>query len=71
MDKIKIEKNIPMPGSKSRGKWQDVAARMKPGESVWLSNGTQKSGLFNAIKKSGGVAVSRKELAGYRVWRKK
>ena len=71
MAEFKIEKKVPMPGGKRVGKWQQLAAKMKPGDSVWVGTGTHKSGLFNAIRRAGGEAISRKELAGYRVWRKK
>jgi len=60
-----------MPGRKRMGKWQQLAEKMKSGDSVWVGTGTHKSGLFNAIRKAGGQAISRKELSGYRVWRKK
>jgi len=71
MDKIKIQKNVPMPSRQRAGKWQEVAAKMKPGDSVLVSTGTKKNGLFAAIKKSGGLAISRREGDSYRVWRKK
>lgn len=71
MDKIKIQKNVPMPSRQRAGKWQEVAAKMKPGDSVLVSNGTKKNGLFAAIRKSGGLAISRREGDSYRVWRKK
>lgn len=71
MDKIKIQKNVPMPSRQRAGKWQEVAAKMKPGDSVLVSTGTKKNGLFGAIKKSGGLAISRREGDSYRVWRKK
>ncbi len=71
MDKIKIEKNVPMPSRQRAGKWQEIAAKMKPGDSVLVSNGTKKNGLFAAIKQSGGLAISRREGDSYRVWRKK
>lgn len=71
MAEYKIEKNVPMPGGKRTGKWQMLAAQMKKGHSVVVKTGTHKSGLFNAIRKGGGQACSRKVENGYRVWRVK
>ena len=70
MDEFKIEKGVPCPKrNRTHGKWQKLAAMMKKGDSVVLPTGTQKSGLFSAIRRAGGQACSRRVENGYRVWR--
>jgi len=69
MTDYKIDKKYPMPGKTSRGKWQDLANRMKPGQSVFVMRGSERSGLALAIRRTGGVAVTRAVDNGFRVWR--
>ena len=70
MAEFKIEKEVPCPKrGKGGGKWQQLAAMMKKNDSVVLPTGTQKSGLFSAIRRAGGQACSRRVENGYRVWR--
>lgn len=64
-----IEKKHPVPGRNARGKWQDLAARMKPGHSVLVKQGHERSGLAAAIRKAGYQPATRTVENGFRVWR--
>jgi hypothetical protein len=73
---LKIEKNVPMPGTGQTGRWKELAAQMRKGDSVVVQDQKQATGLTLAIKQLKGKAMQRimrrpdgeKEL---RVWRVK
>jgi hypothetical protein len=76
MTMIKIERDVPMPGTGITGKWKELATQMRKGDSVVVADQRQATGLTLAIKQLKGKAMQRlmrradgqKEL---RVWRVK
>lgn len=76
MTMLKIERDVPMPGTGITGKWKELATQMRKGDSVVVEDQRQATGLTLAIKAIKGKAMQRmmrradgqKEL---RVWRVK
>lgn len=62
----KIEKNIPLPGS--RGKWQSLYEQMEVGDSVEVEGYNQAKSFVASIHNKGGKAVIRPTENGIRVW---
>lgn len=68
-DRVKIEKDVPMPP-----KWKDIVARMEVGDSFKIGSGKPggtRSIILNAAKALGMKLVSRKVDGGVRFWRVK
>lgn len=76
MTMLKIERDVPMPGTGVTGKWKELATQMRKGDSVVVEDQKQATGLTLAIRAIKGKAMQRlmrrpdgqKEL---RVWRVK
>lgn len=73
---LKIERDVPIPGTGFTGKWKEIATQMRKGDSVVVADQKQATGLTLAIRAIKGKAMQRmmrrpdgqKEL---RVWRVK
>ena len=73
-DKIKIEKNIPIPTTfRPSTKYGAIVDKMEVGDSVAVEGATVRSCLYAAMKTAGYKAVTRKiknqGLGVYRIWR--
>lgn len=76
MTMLKIDRDIPIPGTGITGKWKDLALQMRKGDSVVVEDQRQATGLVLAMKGINGKGIQRsmrrpdgqKEL---RVWRVK
>ena len=71
MDNIRIDEFIPVPDPVKtyKGKWVELAEKMKEGDSVLLSDEKQVRSLKRAIKNIGGQTVVRTMDDGLRVWK--
>jgi len=66
---ITIERDVPPPNG-GYGRWNLVAGKMQPGDSVVVATKNEAHGLHQAIKRAGAKAMQRRELDGHiRVWR--
>lgn len=73
---LKIEKNIPIPGTGVTGKWKELALNMSVGDSVLVDSQKEATGLTLALRKQNGKAMQRtmRRADGgteLRVWRVK
>lgn len=73
---LKIEKNIPIPGTGITGRWKELASNMSVGDSVAVENQREATGLSLALRKDNGKAMQRtmRRADGgteLRVWRVK
>ena len=65
-----IERDVPPPNGKRYGRWNRVAVKMHPGDSVLVQTSGDAYGLCRAIRRDGGKCTQRRELDGrFRVWR--
>jgi hypothetical protein len=64
-----IEKGIPMPEPKRRGKWEELIKKMKVGDSVTVDSITQAQIMHAAANRNNAKVTVRREGGGYRVWR--
>lgn len=73
MSKYKIEKGIPVSGS--RGQWTRLAESMMVGDSVKIESENRATSLYYAIKRSGFDskmrALNGEDKGKYRVWKLK
>ena len=66
----KIEKNVPIPGYPSKGRWKELANKMEVGDSVVVHNRNEIMNLRNALVKLGYHAVCRGTDTDHpRVWK--
>lgn len=64
----KIDKGIPIPGSRKYSELTEAALKMEIGDSVFIENGLKQDG-HNMGRATGFKFSVRKEGDGYRVWR--
>tara|TARA_B100001057_G_scaffold476649_1_gene544922 strand:+ start:2176 stop:2403 length:228 start_codon:yes stop_codon:yes gene_type:complete len=68
---FQIDSNIPVidPVKTYKGKWVQLAERMKAGDSILLSDENQVRSLKRAINRVGSQTVVRTMDGGLRVWK--
>jgi hypothetical protein len=71
MNKIKIEKNIPIPDT-YRGITRQTVEAMESGDSIIVNSRSELSAWRSAVERAGYKAVSRKiENGSWRIWKTK
>ena len=65
-----IERGVPLPSNRRKGKWVTIASQMKNGDSIVVATFTEQSSLRQAIIR-GGSSSSVFELpdGSFRVWK--
>lgn len=79
MEMLKIDRDVPMPGTGLAGKWKQLAVQMRVGDSVVVPDQKAATGLHGALKTIGGKSAQRmmsrrvhgSEVKELRVWRVK
>ena len=65
--KLEIEKNIPVPAT--NGKWDNVVADMKEGDSVFCKTKEECNRMLSALRYRKAKSTYRKMDGGFRVWK--
>ena len=66
---ITIDKKIPMPNERTKGKWRDVLVTLKQGHSILVNDERERSSIWHAAKLLDVKLISRAEGDKIRVWR--
>ena len=66
---ITIDKKIPMPNERPKGKWRNVLLKMKKGHSVLVNDERERSAIWHSAKLLDVKLISRTEGDKIRVWR--
>jgi len=66
---ITIDKKIPMPNERPKGKWRNVLLKMKKGHSVLVKDERERSAIWHSAKLLDVKLISRTEGDKIRVWR--
>ena len=66
---ITIDKKIPMPNERTKGKWRDVLVKMKKGHSILVNDERERSAIWHSAKLLDVKLISRTEGDKIRVWR--
>ena len=71
MDKLRIEKDIPIPVSGQSSELMMLVKKMEVGDSIFVTTKKEVNSVRSLIERNAFRPVSRREGKGWRVWKTK
>lgn len=69
LEKVQIEKGVPIRARYPHGHFMEIAKKMEPGDSVFTKDDRVINGLTQSLNKLGRSITTRTEGEGRRIWR--